>query len=1364
VTLAATITDKDGDTASASIDLGKQVNFLDDGPVAAIALTQQGVAVDESAGVQANEVAGPLVFAGVANPGTDLPAAQYAQSLGAVVSAAGTVVGADNATTAFSLAIANINSGLTTTDGHPIQLFLENGIVVGRYDSDGVGGITGADNAAFAVAIDATSGVVSTVQYVSLHHNSADGPSPSDISEPVNLGDSINAVVTVTDRDGDVATASTPIGSVVQFLDDGPTASIAPTQATVTVDESTGQQSDDTTNAAVISLFAGVVNPGTDLAATDGAAQYATKTGLVTSAGSSAGADQEGATTVLSLAIVGGNGTDSGLTTTDGHQIFLFKEGDLIVGRYETDGIAGITTTDTAAFAIAIDATTGDVSLAQYVSLHNNTAEVGVPDASEINTLAGKVNAVVTVTDGDGDVATASTGIGDQLHFADDGPSASIAPGATVTVDESTGQQSDDTTNAAVISLFAGVVNPGTDLAATDVAAQYATKAGLVSAGSLAGADQEGATAVISIAITGGDGVDSGLTTTDGHSIFLFKEGDLIVGRYETNGVAGITTADEAAFAIAIDATTGDVSVAQYVSLHHNSADGPSPSDISEFDTLAGKISAVVTVTDGDGDVATSSIDIGGQIHFADDGPVAGIALTANTVSVDETTGIQPPNEVAGPLAVFAGVALPGTDLPAAQYAQSAAAVVNSTGTIGADQENATTVFSLAVASLNSGLTTTDGHQINLFLENGIIVGRYDSNASGTITAADNAAFAVAIDATTGVLSVVQYVSLHHNSPDTPTDISEALNLGNTINAVVTVTDGDGDVSTATTAIGSAVLFLDDGPTLLAKTNLVYANVDNGTGDVGGTGIYLYNIGADDRTTFDSTHSDFAPITLTGTVGSTAITNPTVTWFSESTTSAVFTVAFDYQADPSSSTLTHDTGLLTFDKVAGTYNLVLDQPISSFSTLTTSAGLAFIGYQAGTSTLDNTQPDVMVTELNPNFWVQFTGQETVNGNPSVPLTAGGNTVFTQGETFAADPTWVSVSGSANGVAGDTIQKGEVLTFNFFDANPTGVLTHTDITAASTMFLKFDGYNGEDIVVNLKLVDVGLDGIAGNADDGPTKYLALVVDNTDVFTNGSPPPAGFGIVLDNNDGAIIIQSNDYLPSAGAGNWQIAGAQVITSTEGLSGSGINFNGALGTGATGESTGSEAFSAATVDQDVVKISDIGLITTTTTTQAADLQFNVSNVDADGDTTASTTLDVQITGNTMNGTANADVLQSSAANDTMTGNGGNDIFVLDGHSSATPGVSLSGHDNITDFNAGDLILVDVASQNLTINTSTLAAFTTATDATQATAWNGSANQFVFNTDHNELYYSDNGTAAHALDLAHVATGVPAATAVHTF
>jgi hypothetical protein len=314
-----------------------------------------------------------------------------------------------------------------------------------------------------------------------------------------------------------------------------------------------------------------------------------------------------------------------------------------------------------------------------------------------------------------------------------------------------------------------------------------------------------------------------------------------------------------------------------------------------------------------------------------------------------------------------------------------------------------------------------------------------------------------------------------------------------------------------------------------------------------------------------------------------------------------------------------------------------------------------------------------------------------------------------------------------------------------------------------MFLKFDGFGNENLVVNLKLIDVGLDGVAGTADDGATKHLALVVDNGDVFTHSNLPPASFGITLDQNDGAIIIENNDYAGFLGAGNWQIDGAQVITSTENLTGNGVNFNGL--TGLAGASVGTEAFGPA--DSDVIKISDIGLFTTTTTTQAADLQFGVTNVDADGDTTTPQTLDVQITGTTMNGTPNVDVLQSSAGNDTMTGNGGNDIFALSGHSSS-PGVAAGGHDTITDFaSLADQIFVNVDSLNLTIGTSTpisAGQFTssTVTGGTEAapTAWNESAstNKFFFNATSHELWYSASGTGADKIDLAHISTGVTAA------
>jgi len=173
--------------------------------------------------------------------------------------------------------------------------------------------------------------------------------------------------------------------------------------------------------------------------------------------------------------------------------------------------------------------------------------------------------------------------------------------------------------------------------------------------------------------------------------------------------------------------------------------------------------------------------------------------------------------------------------------------------------------------------------------------------------------------------------------------------------------------------------------------------------------------------------------------------------------------------------------------------------------------------------------------------------------------------------------------------------------------------------------------------------------------------------------------------------------------------------------------------------------------------------------------LSFGVTTTDFDGDT-ASGNINININGSTtLQGTAANDAIGGGtgnetiiggAGNDTMSGAGGDDHFVLDGHSSG--GVSLSGHDIISDFNAGDLILVDVASQAFTPATSvaiSAAQFTSvATDAAQTAAWNGTANQFVFNTANSELFYSANGTAATAIDLAHVSTGISSATAIHTF
>jgi len=68
-----------------------------------------------------------------------------------------------------------------------------------------------------------------------------------------------------------------------------------------------------------------------------------------------------------------------------------------------------------------------------------------------------------------------------------------------------------------------------------------------------------------------------------------------------------------------------------------------------------------------------------------------------------------------------------------------------------------------------------------------------------------NAVFAVSINSSTGVVSVAQWESIQHPTPGGSYD--ESVNLGGAVNAVVTVTDGDGDIATQSVGIGSQIRF-----------------------------------------------------------------------------------------------------------------------------------------------------------------------------------------------------------------------------------------------------------------------------------------------------------------------------------------------------------------------------------------------------------------------------------------------------------------------------------------------------------------------------------------------------------------------------
>ena len=248
--------------------------------------------------------------------------------------------------------------------------------------------------------------------------------------------------------------------------------------------------------------------------------------------------------------------------------------------------------------------------------------------------------------------------IGDQIIFQDDGPTVTSALSGSVVADETAGVQNTADPNAqndvassglpaGVLSLFDNITNKGSD---PDVAVKdhnaigFATSSSpIVLSGVNFGADGPAASnsKVLSFVVSGGDGADSGLQTTDGHAIFLFKEGDLIVGRYDgADSGTGVTNngTDPAAFAIALG-QDGNISIAQYVSLK-NPIPGSTDAAHDEPATGLKNILVSVTATDGDGDFVTQNINVSANIVFQDDGPTIN-AFSSGTVIQDETAGVQ---------------------------------------------------------------------------------------------------------------------------------------------------------------------------------------------------------------------------------------------------------------------------------------------------------------------------------------------------------------------------------------------------------------------------------------------------------------------------------------------------------------------------------------------------------------------------------------------------------------------------------------------------------------------------------------------------------------------------------------------------
>lgn len=704
------------------------------------------------------------------------------------------------------------------------------------------------------------------------------------------------SIITFTDRDGDQVTLNGKF--TVTITDDVPHADIDIGRGSVTIDETPGNQADDTTSSSVRNLFANLeatfvdgvrlVGDDPDVSGDNnggnsgnGAIAYAHSDFAVVVNDSVIGSDSPPYPHQFTLSVTNGNGTASGLFVTDGSPINLSMRDGLVIGT-----VVGGQFDGKVAFAIAIGAD-GEVSVAQYLSIRHddrgdsnesndngsNYNDASPDDPVTIQqTLNGKIIATLTVTDSDGDQSSNSVNIGNLITFLDDGPSVDVkvvhdahlihdeTPGIDAADDDVAGTSA--FAGSTLAAVFSAVDTPrGDDPHVTDNPIGYALTNGTVFSLTTQNYGADGAAAVKPIQyelVLSSNNVHSGLQTTDGRDIHLFKEGNLIVGRYEVGGnnIPDGSSDEVAAFAISIDPATGQLAMVQYVSLHH-------PNEGNPDDTVQlndGTLSVKVTLTDGDGDPASDIVDISCVIQFEDDGPTL-VGSATLSIAVDED-GLATGNADAGRIGETAGTG--------SAVASGAAGALNALVNFGADGPGSA-AFSLAIQSfpVNTGLESKGGDVF--IVSDGTTLRGYVNlgGNSGYQPGTDREVFTLTVGSNGSYTFTLKDQIDHPSLNGTTGDNAENLLSGSIdLSKYIVATDGDGD----SVKLGNGTFVVqirDDIPTTASNTlvtvdedDLAAGNHDAAAGDdvtavSPVTGTLQFSVGADETATvgFASLHS-----------------------------------------------------------------------------------------------------------------------------------------------------------------------------------------------------------------------------------------------------------------------------------------------------------------------------------------------------------------------------------------------------------------------------------------------------------------------------------------------------------------------------
>ncbi|MFQ1711437.1 DUF5801 repeats-in-toxin domain-containing protein [Aeromonas veronii] len=664
------MTDADGDSASASVDLGANgvFRFEDDGPRAGLAVEAPslGATVDESlvslGGVGSDGVASASLSAANVQ-------AQFNPAFGAD--------GADGAgSIGYSLALtgSDVASGLYAVD--PLAANGQGAAIVLNQAGNVITGSAGGVDY-FTLTIDPTTGEVTLALLDNVWHGDT---TSADDSVALSVGQGVLTLVqTVTDADGDRASASVELGAtgVFRFEDDGPKASNV--QAALVLDDEG---------------LVGGVNGGSG----DVAGANTSVTGNLVY--------QAGADGLKSLELSGPNalGSESVTSTWDAQSgtlsisstrgvLMTVTITDPITGAYSVKLLqplmhTGVDTEDTLTLNVGYKVTDGDGDSASgvlAVTINDDTPTIQVGELSLTSSVtflgsnAGYSNSYGYYIKGDdgtplsGKVIWAnvhSQSVGSQTDISsldpahtgffvipNGGANPGLGDGATVTFQFINGKWQAFVGSTALsgadganIVFSDASLNPGgshlqdtgsagnqnwedmtlnSDYDYNDVSTTV-TWGGAVQLQVDESNLNHDATADFGGVFNvqpGADGlgsqsyslsiqnVNSGLIdTTTGEQIRLVLNGSTIEGRTITTG--------QLAFNLSVDGS-GKVTLDQLRAIEHPTSD---PDEVKFLGS--GHISLTLTVTDKDGDHTSGRLDIGKVISFKDDGP----SISANAV------------------------------------------------------------------------------------------------------------------------------------------------------------------------------------------------------------------------------------------------------------------------------------------------------------------------------------------------------------------------------------------------------------------------------------------------------------------------------------------------------------------------------------------------------------------------------------------------------------------------------------------------------------------------------------------------------------------------------------------------------------